>query len=198
MSTMTYQAAPAFLSVEERQRAAAYLTRTRDCLLQVIADLTDTQWHFKPAPERWSAAEILEHLVLVEDRVHGLIERMPEAPCADADRNNAEVEKIILTEVPRRSPKYSAPPPILPSNATHPAELLKRFVELRSVTIQLLETALALRGHVAPHPVLGLCDGYQWILAASAHTARHTAQVLEVKADPGFPEARGGSPVSLH
>jgi len=29
-------------------------------------------------------------------------------------------------------------------------------------------------------------DGYQWILAASAHTERHTKQILEVRADPGF------------
>jgi hypothetical protein len=30
-------------------------------------------------------------------------------------------------------------------------------------------------------------DGYQWILAVAAHSARHTQQILEVKADPKFP-----------
>jgi hypothetical protein len=30
-------------------------------------------------------------------------------------------------------------------------------------------------------------DGYQWILAAAAHTERHTKQILEVKANPEFP-----------
>ena len=33
-----------------------------------------------------------------------------------------------------------------------------------------------------------LMDGYQWILAAAAHTERHTKQILEVKANPAFPE----------
>ena len=198
MSTMIHQTSSPLLSAEEQQRAAAYLTRTKDSLLHVISDLTDTQWHFKPAADRWSVAEILEHLVLIEHRVHGIIEHMPEAPCADADRNNAEIEKIILTEVPRRSPKYTAPPHVSPMHETLPAELLKSFVEHRAATIELLETAPALRGHVAPHPILGLWDGYQWILAASAHTARHTAQILEVKAEAGFPETRGVSVVSLH
>jgi len=32
-------------------------------------------------------------------------------------------------------------------------------------------------------------DTYQWILLTSAHMRRHTAQILEVKADPNFPEA---------
>jgi hypothetical protein len=30
-------------------------------------------------------------------------------------------------------------------------------------------------------------DGYQWILAAAAHTERHAKQMLEVKADDDFP-----------
>jgi hypothetical protein len=30
-------------------------------------------------------------------------------------------------------------------------------------------------------------DGYQWVLAAAAHTERHTKQILEVKADAKFP-----------
>ena len=32
-------------------------------------------------------------------------------------------------------------------------------------------------------------DGYQWILAAAAHCDRHTKQILEVRADPNFPES---------
>jgi hypothetical protein len=32
-------------------------------------------------------------------------------------------------------------------------------------------------------------DGYQWILAAAARTERHTKQILEVKAEAGFPDA---------
>jgi hypothetical protein len=30
-------------------------------------------------------------------------------------------------------------------------------------------------------------DGYQWILAATAHAERHTKQILEVRADENFP-----------
>jgi hypothetical protein len=56
-------------------------------------------------------------------------------------------------------------------------------------TAELLSVARNLRGHVLPHPVFGPWDGYQWILAAGCHSARHTGQILEVKADPNFPPA---------
>ena len=47
-----------------------------------------------------------------------------------------------------------------------------------------------LRDHFRDHPVpaIGTLDAYQWILLISGHTRRHTAQILEVKADPNFPK----------
>jgi hypothetical protein len=137
-------------------------------------------------------------LVIVEGGVHRILAAIEEAPCAEPNRNNAEVEQIILTQVPRRSSKYSAPPHLLPVQELEPPELLKIFVERRATTLDLLSSSTALRGHVAPHPVMGLWDGYQWVLATAAHTARHTDQILEVKAAPCFPEARGANSVPLH
>jgi hypothetical protein len=31
-------------------------------------------------------------------------------------------------------------------------------------------------------------DAYQWLLLLAAHSARHTAQILEVEANPGYPK----------
>ena len=45
-----------------------------------------------------------------------------------------------------------------------------------------------LRDHFFDHPVLGPMDGYQWLLLIATHSARHTAQIEEVKADPNFPK----------
>ena len=43
-------------------------------------------------------------------------------------------------------------------------------------------------GHSVPHPALKTIDAYQWLLLLAAHSARHTAQIEEVKADPNFPK----------
>jgi hypothetical protein len=44
-----------------------------------------------------------------------------------------------------------------------------------------------LHGHGGPHPVFKMLDGYQWLLLLSGHSARHTAQIEEVKASAGYP-----------
>jgi len=44
-----------------------------------------------------------------------------------------------------------------------------------------------LHGHAGPHPVFKMLDGYQWVLLLSGHSARHTAQIEEVKTNAGYP-----------
>jgi len=51
----------------ERERAAAYLAETRENLVCSTRNLWRAQLQFKPAPERWSVAECLEHIVVVAD-----------------------------------------------------------------------------------------------------------------------------------
>jgi hypothetical protein len=137
--------------------------------------------------------EVLEHLVLIEGRVHGIIQQMPNAPPAP-ERDDSQVEAVILANVPDRSEKFKAPPFICPSQQWSPQEALGHFLETRAATLELLVRAPALRGHVIPHPVLGPWDGYQWLLAAAAHCDRHINQIVECKAHPGFPaEPAAGS-----
>jgi len=38
------------------------LRRTRNDLTREVENLTDAQWHFRESPERWSIAEVVEHL----------------------------------------------------------------------------------------------------------------------------------------
>src|SRR3989442_287828 len=52
------------LTPEERQAAIKYLEETRQKVLDSLKDLSDAQWKFKPAPDRWSAAEVAEHIAV--------------------------------------------------------------------------------------------------------------------------------------
>ena len=46
----------------DRQYTLDNLKRTRDDLVKETENLTAEQWKFKESPERWSIAEIVEHL----------------------------------------------------------------------------------------------------------------------------------------
>ncbi len=184
--------APTPLSAEEREAALKSLQATHDAFLQSVAGLSDKQWRFKPAPDRWSVAEVSEHIAVSEATIFGMVQGKVMASPADPSKR-AEVagkDEIILTRVPDRSRKVQAPEILKPTNrfATR-EENIKAFEDARKATMDYVRTTNDdLRDHFGPHPLLGPMDAYQWILLISAHSERHTKQIEEVKADPNFPK----------
>jgi len=171
----------------ERELATRYLAATRDLLVESLRGLSEAQWNFKPSADRWSIAETMEHMAIVEDRVQEIVGNMSQAPADAPDRDTKQVDAFILTVIPMRHPRYKAPERVSPLAGRSGAQALDAFLQSRVKTAELLSAAPNLRGHVLPHPVFGPWDGYEWILAAGGHCARHTGQILEVKADPNFP-----------
>jgi hypothetical protein len=190
--TPTPAPAPTPLSAEERAAALKSLQATHDAFLQSIAGLSEKQWRFKPAPDRWSVAEVSEHIAVSESMIFGMVQSKIMTSPADPSKR-AEVagkDEIILTKVPDRSHKAQAPEFLKPTNrwATR-EELTQAFEDSRKATMDYVRTTNDdLRDHFGPHPILGPMDAYQWILLISAHSERHTKQIEEVKADPNFPK----------
>jgi len=81
-----------------------------------------------------------------------------------------------------------APAPLVPTGNWTPAETLDHFLKSRAKTIAFLESTPDLREHAADSPLGQPLDAYEWLLFIGAHSERHTKQILEVKADPGFPK----------
>ena len=180
------------LTADERDAAVKHLQTTHDAFLQSISGLSEKQWRFKPAPDRWSVAEVAEHITVAESAILGMVQKQVMASPA-APEKRAEVQgkdQIILEKVPDRSHKAQAPEFLKPTNRwANREELTKAFEEERKTTEDYVKTTNDdLRDHFGPHPMLGPMDGYQWILLISAHSERHTKQILEVKADPNFPK----------
>jgi hypothetical protein len=174
------------LTTEEIIRASRHLAITRGCLVESVSGLCAAQWNFKPENDAWSIAENMEHLVLIEDRVHAIIANMSNAPEAESAGKQSEMDNIILSDVSKRTIKVRAPQPVCPACRWSGPEALQLFIASREQTMQLLAAPL-LRGRVIRHPFFGPWDGYQWLLAVGSHTARHTDQIREIKANPRFP-----------
>lgn len=189
----TATAASSTLTKEERDRAVDYLKQTQKDFLAATDGLSDAQWKFKAAPDRWSIAETAEHIAVTEqtiwELVSGKIMKSPAAPEKAAEAKGKD--EIILTKIPDRSRKAQAPEQLKPTGrwATR-AALVKEFEGKRAQEIAYLaETKEDLRNHLEEHPFLKTMDAYQWLIFNGAHCKRHTAQILEVKADPNFPKS---------
>jgi hypothetical protein len=178
------------LTPADRDRAIQYLESTKQGVLDATQGLSAAQWNFKPAPDKWSVAEVTEHIAAAEDFIRGIVvEKVMVAPARPAGEDVAAIDMMVMQSIPDRSHKAQAPEPLKPSNRFgSPEGSLKHFVDARATTEDFLTKTPNLRNHAVDSPLNKKLDGYQWILYIAAHSERHTKQILEVKADPNFPK----------
>ncbi len=174
----------------EKEKALAYLESTKKGVLEATKGLSEAQWNFKAAPDKWSVAECMEHIAAAEDYIRGMVvDNVMKAPAAP-DRDLAKIDAGILAMIPDRSQKAQAPEPLKPTNRFgSPEGSLKHFVESRTTTEDFLNKTPDLRGHAVDSPLGGAkLDAYEWILFLTAHSERHTKPILDVKANENFPK----------
>jgi hypothetical protein len=178
------------LTQADRDRAMKYLESTKQGVLDATAGLSDAQWNFKSAPDRWSVAEVTEHIAAAEGYLGGMIkEKVMTAPPRSEGEDVKAIDEGVLAMIPDRSHKAQAPEPLKPTNRFgSPQGSLKAFTEGRAQTEDFLRTHDDLRAHAIDSPIGKKLDGYEWVLFIAAHSERHTKQILEVKADPNFPK----------
>jgi DinB superfamily len=192
LTTLLTPVANQTLSPAERDDTVAELESSRKVFLEATSGLSEAQWNFKPAPDRWSIAECAEHIGVTEAFILNLItEQALKGPAEPEKRPQVQGKDAAMMAMARdRSAKFKAPESIQPTRrwATS-GEITKNVLENRARTIEFVSTTQEdLRDHFMDHPVFKTLDTYQWILLTSAHMRRHTAQILEVKADLNFPK----------
>jgi hypothetical protein len=184
------------IETTDLEQAQQFFERTRSRVLEVTEGLSAAQWQFKPAPDRWSIAENLEHMVIVQDRVLGpILGQLAQAPAASPDRDWRAVDAIILQRFSDRSLKAKAPEFVEPGGELSRDATLERFSRNYERMNAFIESTPGLREHVLESPPLRfvtngehtVADGYQWALTLAAHDERHVRQILEIKADTNYP-----------
>jgi|SRR6185295_7608905 uncharacterized damage-inducible protein DinB len=191
---LLYAATSAFsqtLTAADRDRALQYLENTKQAVLNATAGLSDAQWNFKSAPDRWSIAEVMEHIAAAEDFLMGMVTtQVMKAPARPAGDDVKAIDDMVVAKVPDRSHKAQAPEPLKPTNRFgSPQASLKHFTDARAQTETFVKTHDDLREHAIDSPMGKKLDGFEWVLFVAGHSERHTKQINEVKADPNFPKS---------
>jgi DinB superfamily len=138
------------LTQAERDKAIQYLETTKKDVLDATKDLSPAQWNFKPAPDRWSIAECMEHIAAAEEFILASIEngvmKAPPAPGRDV----AAIDAAIIENVPARKTKLQAPEPIKPTNRFgSPQGSVDHFIASRAKTEAFVKDTPGLRDHAA-------------------------------------------------
>jgi hypothetical protein len=177
------------LSDSERAFLIEQMEMSKKAFLASISGLSDAQWKFKPAPNVWSVAECSEHIVLSETFIFNGAQQVLKTPAVPRpESSTAQVDQKLALVVQDRSHKATAPEPLTPSGKINsPADAAKAFTEKRDQNEEYVKTTSDdLRTHVGPGPA-GPMDAYQFLVLMATHTARHTAQIKEVQANPNYP-----------
>jgi len=183
------------MNPSERDVLIHHLENSRDLVSMTVQGLTLDQLRFSPGEGRWSIADCVEHIGLIENRaLLGIQAALQSAPQPE---RRSEVSKTdsIFNAVSARQQRVQGPPHVAPKGQwTDFAALLADFEAARERTIRLAsETDADPRCHFMPHPLFGLLDCYQWLMLLGSHSERHVRQMEEVKADSRFPRSAGAS-----
>jgi uncharacterized damage-inducible protein DinB len=176
----------------ERELLLKNLAESRERLLLMAKNLSREELHYRPAPGRWTVAECVEHIVTVEKRLLGAIQKTLETAPDSSKRSAMDgQDEALIAGLVARVIRFQAPEPVLPTGRWPDEQLLQEFEAARVQTRDFAAITTAdLRRHFFKHPVIGELDLYQWLLLIAGHCDRHRVQSEEVMASPGFPRAR--------
>lgn len=160
-----------------------HLDQIRKSILEEISVLTDEQCNLKPDLDRWSIAQVLEHLFLTERRSDSFIQQSVK------ENISSNVPDKPIQMVRDRSWKIQAPEQIVPQEGPYSKEdLLHKLSQSRQQIHALLEDLdeEKLRNLSVTHRVLGPLNIKQYIEFMGLHEERHLEQIRELKKDLGL------------
>lgn len=178
---------------DDRRQLEAINEDARD----LIADLSETQFNWTPAPGQWSIGECLDHLnVTNRELIKPLHEAIKDAHARGRTfqgpfRHGWLVNKFVRSMEPPVKRKFKAPAIFRPRPQMSLIEVSREFFAVQDEVLQLIEEANGI--HLArvkiASPVsrfLKYSVGQAFDLIAT-HERRHLWQAREVKAQRSFP-----------
>ena len=189
LASVPLSAADARMTPEDRANVLKWLEESRKEFLSAIDGVTDQQWKWKPATDRWSVGEIAEHVVLAEASQFANVKKAMSLPVntAWAEETKGKTEMLETILAPRLG-KAQAAEAIVPKGEMTLGQIRGRFEKQREEIVKFAsETDLALKEHTLNNAFFGVLNAYHWLIYAPLHTMRHIKQIAEVRNTPGYP-----------
>ena len=146
--------------------------------------MTDDRANFQSAPEKWSAAYLVEHLAKTEENLLKVIEKLlAKAEAANVPATDRIEPPVSFPEHVQKASeqKFNAPDFIRPEGAATINESLARLEKSRRALralqprLEKVDSSSALY----PHPAFGPLNLYQWLAFIGVHEARHLKQITD-------------------
>lgn len=156
------------------------LGKTQTEFLRAADAVPAEGWKTSPGRGRWSAAELVAHLMMVEQAVIAKADKVSQK----SPRKISMLRKIHLPMalVASRVIRRKAPVPVDPQMLRDKEIMLAELRAVRERSLAFLEETRGrdLGQYCWAHPALGTLNIYGWLKFIAAHEVRHTKQMREI------------------
>lgn len=170
-------------SLADRAELLAVLDRAQAETLDLALGTPAEAWNHKPADDRWSVGDVVQHLVLAEQ---GLLKKVQTMAAGDAhaDWRTLEVPSVdaLVALISDRSQKATAPEVFHPKETWAKDDAIRNYLETRQTTrTYVLQTQDALQTVAAPSPFGTELTATRFLAVVGAHNLRHNGQIREIR-----------------
>lgn len=157
----------------------------REVLKALLGEISDEEAGRLADGERWTVAQIVEHIVTVNDGVfricRKLLGKAKEAGTPASKTLNVS-DAFLDRSVEVHQVKLQAPERVHPTGSVTVEESLAKLDENRRQMDELRPLFAEFDGDTAkfPHPYFGEISAVEWLIMAGGHEARHTNQIRNV------------------
>jgi len=158
------------------------LDRAQTELLRAADAVSANQWEARLGEGRWSAGELVGHLITIERAILRNADRMLQKPPKSAPFYKRF--HVPMAVVESRLIRRKTPIPLDTQMVREKEEMLAELREVRERTLVFIgETRERdLSKYLMPHAFLGMLNAYEWLQMIASHEVRHTKQMKEIAA----------------
>ena len=156
--------------------------KIRARLLETLREISDDEANALPEGEKWTIAQIVEHLALVEDGMAKISAKLLNQ--ARAEGRSSDGKARISDEFTQKAAgsinqKLQAPERVHPAGNQTIAESLAKLEQSRQRLYDLrpLFETVECSDHKFPHPAFGDLTAHEWLALAGGHEFRHLQQI---------------------
>jgi uncharacterized damage-inducible protein DinB len=155
------------------------LDHNTNALTEHILRFDESMFNKKPAEDKWSAAEVAEHLYVLDKFIYHIIN----SDTIPAERKADEKISLIHSAMNNLGKQYNAPEPIVPLGRTKDQNILvAKLIASRNDLRAFIES-----NDLSPvcltftHAGFGPMTRLEWIYFLMAHTKRHLLQFDNIR-----------------
>ena len=149
---------------------------------QFLASLTEEQTAAMPEGEKWTIAEIVEHIAIVQEgmmKISAKLLTQAKAAGKTSDGTARLSENFAVKAAEAQRLKFEAPDRVRPTGNQTIAESLTKMEETRRALEDLrpLFESVECSDFKFPHPFMGDLTAHEWLALIGGHEARHLRQI---------------------